>query len=79
MIAAVEKPGALCIDERHQLFIHDIGQSKIRQVDSHVFEPISDIALASKNLTSITACQGLLAAVYNAERLIRVHQYPTVQ
>ncbi|VDN17572.1 unnamed protein product [Gongylonema pulchrum] len=79
MIAAVEKPGALCIDERHQIFIHDTQQSKIRQVDSRVFEPVADVALASKDLTFISSCRGLLAAVYCARKIVRIHEYSLVQ
>ncbi|KAL3982705.1 hypothetical protein ACH3XW_48190 [Acanthocheilonema viteae] len=75
MIAAVEKPGALCIDDKNQLFIHDIGQSKIRLLEPRTFEPIQDIALTSKNLTAITAYQGLLVAVYCVDHIIHFHRY----
>uniref|UniRef100_A0A915PL54 Uncharacterized protein n=1 Tax=Setaria digitata TaxID=48799 RepID=A0A915PL54_9BILA len=73
MIAAVEKPGAMCIDDQNQLFIHDISQSKIRLLETHVFEPLQDVALTFKNLTAITAYQGLLVAVYCADKIIQIH------
>ncbi|KAM3725842.1 Uncharacterized protein ACO02O_02673 [Dirofilaria immitis] len=75
VIAAVEKPGALCMDDRNQLFIHDIGQSKIRLLEARTFEVILDVALTSKNLTAISAYQGLLAAVYCADKIIHFHKY----
>lgn len=75
MIAAVEKPGALCIDDENHLFIHDIGQSKIRILESRTFEAIQDVALTSKNLTAITAYQRLLVAVYCADKIIHLHRY----
>uniref|UniRef100_A0A1I7VZ06 WD_REPEATS_REGION domain-containing protein n=1 Tax=Loa loa TaxID=7209 RepID=A0A1I7VZ06_LOALO len=74
MIAAVEKPGALCIDDEKQLFIHDIGQSKIRLLEPRTFEAIQDVALTSKNLTAISAYQGLLVAVYCADKIIHLHR-----
>uniref|UniRef100_A0A1I8EFU7 Uncharacterized protein n=1 Tax=Wuchereria bancrofti TaxID=6293 RepID=A0A1I8EFU7_WUCBA len=75
IIAAVEKPGALCIDNENQLFIHDIGQSKIRLLEARTFEALQDVALTSKNLTAITAYQGLLVAVYCADKIIHLHRY----
>ncbi|KAK6111063.1 hypothetical protein QQG55_42155 [Brugia pahangi] len=75
IIAAVEKPGALCIDNENQLFIHDIRQSKIRLLEARTFEALQDVALTSKNLTAITAYQGLLVAVYCADKIIHLHRY----
>ncbi|VDO36971.1 unnamed protein product [Onchocerca flexuosa] len=75
LIAAVEKPGALCIDNQNQLFIHDIGQSKIRLLEPRAFETIQDVALTSKNLTAITAYQGILVAVYCVDKIIHFHRY----
>nr|CRZ23368.1 Bm4078 [Brugia malayi] len=75
IIAAVEKPGALCIDNENQLFIHDIRQSKIRLLEARTFEVFQDVALTSKNLTAVTAYQGLLVAVYCADKIIHLHKY----
>lgn len=75
VIAAVEKPGALCIDNQNQLFIHDIGQSKIRLLEPRAFETIQDVALTSKNLTAITAYQGILVTVYCSDKIIHFHKY----
>lgn len=80
LLAVVEKPGAICVDDVGQFFIHDIGQGKIRQIDTKDnFEVISDIALADKSLYAISANKGFLAIIYREKNIIRLNKYKSIK
>ncbi|VDM28574.1 unnamed protein product [Toxocara canis] len=68
----VERPGAMCIDEQQQLFLHDLRQAKVRhiQTSGNSFEPDADVALAEKSLYALSANNGFLAATYRSINLV---------
>lgn len=79
-LALVEKPGPMCTDELGQLFIADLRQAKIRQLDTGgSFEPIRDIALAQKDIHAISAHKGFLAVTYRESNLVRIHKYKSIK
>ncbi|KHN85663.1 Uncharacterized protein F44B9.2 [Toxocara canis] len=77
----VERPGAMCIDEQQQLFLHDLRQAKVRhiQTSGNSFEPDADVALAEKSLYALSANNGFLAATYRSINLVRVHKYKSIK
>lgn len=79
-LSAVERPVALTIDERGQLFAADMRQSKVRQLDTSVaFQPIRDVALLDHAPYVISAHKGFLIITYRANNIVRIHKYTNLK
>lgn len=79
-LSLVERPVALTVDERGQLFIADISQTKVRQLDTRLaFQPLRDIALLQHSPYTITAHRGFLAVTYREKNVVLIHKYEDVK
>lgn len=74
-LAIVEKPGAICVDEKRQLFVHDILSGKVRQIETIRFEPMRDICITDESVFSITASHGYLGVAVRETKIVRVYRY----
>uniref|UniRef100_A0A914UWQ9 Uncharacterized protein n=1 Tax=Plectus sambesii TaxID=2011161 RepID=A0A914UWQ9_9BILA len=74
-LAIIEKPGAICVDEKRQLFVHDILSGKVRQIDTILFEPMRDICTTDESVFSITASHGYLGVAVRETKVVRVYRY----
>jgi len=74
-LAMVETPGAICVDEKSQLFIHDIMAGKVRQMSTARFEPQRDICCTDPTVFSICASHGYLGVAFREDKVVRVFRY----
>ena len=73
--AVVEKPGAMCVDERGELFIQDVMTGKIREIDPIKLEPRKDVCIVDDAVFSITASHGYLGVAVREARIVRIFRY----
>lgn len=74
-VAPVTKPDALCIDERQNVFLHDIESGKISLIDQMKWVPAKDICVVDDCVYSITAAHGHLGVAIREGNRVLVFKY----
>lgn len=74
-LATVEKPGAICIDDDANLFIHDKMSGKIVIFDTFKFEKQFDLCLVDDDVVSLTASQGYLGVAVRGGKTVFIFRY----
>ncbi len=74
-VAVVEKPGAICVDDKGELFIQDVMSGKIRQIDTFRLDAKRDVCIVDDAVFSITASHGWLGVAVRDGKLVRIFRY----
>lgn len=74
-VAPVTKPDALCIDDRQNVFLHDIESGKISLIDQNRWAPAKDICVVDDCVYSITAAYGHLGVAIREGNRVLVFKY----
>uniref|UniRef100_A0A914VY24 Uncharacterized protein n=1 Tax=Plectus sambesii TaxID=2011161 RepID=A0A914VY24_9BILA len=78
-VAMVKQPGAICMDEKRNLFMHDAYMGKVLHIETVNFEAIHDVCTALKAIRAINASHHHLALVMRGTKIVRVFRYKDVE
>ncbi|KAK0398073.1 hypothetical protein QR680_002416 [Steinernema hermaphroditum] len=77
LLAMVERPGALAVDQRGNLFVYDKSLGKIARIDTGdpLYRHLEDVALVQHPACHIAANFGILTVVEKLGKTVHLHRY----
>ncbi|MFH4981318.1 hypothetical protein AB6A40_008027 [Gnathostoma spinigerum] len=74
IVAPVQRASSIAVDERGNMFIHDLQSASVRLLDSN-FNIIREVCLVSALCPMISARKGFLLVTDTRDNVIRAYKY----
>uniref|UniRef100_A0A1I7Z6R0 Adipocyte plasma membrane-associated protein n=1 Tax=Steinernema glaseri TaxID=37863 RepID=A0A1I7Z6R0_9BILA len=77
LLAMVERPGGLAVDQRGNLFVYDKSLGKVARIDTGdpLYRHLEDVALVQRPACHIAANFGILTVVEKLGKTVHLHRY----